>query len=83
MLIKSQDGKQIVNLDNCISISITGDNHVIAFYPFYDGWDKLGTYSSTAKAQKVLDWMLELFDEYVKDQAFGVFKMPGDEEVEV
>ena len=45
MLIKSQNGIQIVNLDNCISISFDGNNHIIAFYPFVDGYDKLGKYS--------------------------------------
>lgn len=100
MLIKSQNGTQIVNLDNCISISIDGNNHIIAFYPFVDGYDKLGKYSSIEKAQRVLNWIWEcyrmfqllklnsygnpkeLFDEYVADQNFELFRMPNDEEVE-
>lgn len=61
MLIESQDGKQIINLDNCTSLSISGDNHIIAFYPFYDGWDKIGKYSSNEKAKKVLDWILNCY----------------------
>lgn len=59
MLIKSQNGRQIINLDNCISIGITGDNYIIVFYPFYDGWDKIGGYSSNEKAKKVLDRILD------------------------
>lgn len=59
MLIKSQDGKQIINLNNCIKIVITNDNSITVYYPFADGWSKIGSYSSTEKAQKVLDWILD------------------------
>ena len=62
VLLKSQNGKQIINLDNCTSIGITGDNNIIAFYPLYDGWDKIGEYSSNKKAQKALDWILDSYN---------------------
>lgn len=62
MLIKSQDGKHIINLDNCTSIDITRDNCIVVFYPGYEGWDKIGEYSSNEKAQKVLNWILDSYN---------------------
>lgn len=59
MLIKCQNEMQVVNLDMCVAVSIDEDNHVIAFYPFDNGFDFLGTYSTKAIAQKALSWLLD------------------------
>lgn len=61
MLIKSQDGKQIVNMDNCIAINSDEDNRIVAVYPIESAWDELGRYSSDDKAQKVLGWILNFY----------------------
>lgn len=61
MLIKSQNGKQIINLDNCVSVNCDEDNHIVATYPIERAWADLGTYSSETKAQKVLDWILDSY----------------------
>lgn len=62
MLIKSHNGKHIINLDNCTSIDITRNNCIVVFYPACEGWDKIGEYSSNEKAQKVLNWILDNYN---------------------
>ena len=78
MLIRSQDKRRIVNVNNCNLIAtmiscetkhnITVDGMVI------------GTYSTEEKAIKVLDMIQNNFEDYIKNV---VFQMPQDEEVEV
>lgn len=62
MLIKSQDGKQIINLDNCVSINCDEYNHIVVVSPFQNARDELGRYSSETKAQKTLDWILDCYN---------------------
>lgn len=69
MLIKCQNEVQVVNLDMCVTVSIDEDNHVVAYYPFDNGWDYLGTYSTKEKAQKALIWLMDCYN---MNQLFSV-----------
>lgn len=93
MLIRTQNKKGIVNLDNIDTID-THDKQVRYFSGGgIDTMGLLGTYSTEEKAIKVLDMICE---EYARNQAYidtgkklafvpikMVFQMPQDEEVEV
>lgn len=98
MIIRSQDKKYIVNLDNIIEIAVHEKNVVCKGVYSYVGL--LGTYSTEEKAIKVLDMITEEYgkhlygkggqmataDIYIQPFAFippKVFQMPSDEEVEV
>lgn len=77
MLIKSQNGKQIINLDNSVSVNCDEDNHIVATYPIERAWADLGTYSSETKAQKVLDWILDCYNMNLLIQS-PIFKVARD-----
>lgn len=55
MLIRSQNKKELLNLDNAVSISVDDDNEIIIAYGFDHAWDRMGNYSTEEKAIKVLD----------------------------
>ena len=94
MIIRSQDKKIIVNLNNIDTIDIA-DLQVRCFNGVFDTAVVIGTYSTEEKAIKVLDMIQDKYAEYAKvASAFGedirglyvlprVFQMPQDEEVEV
>lgn len=99
MIIRSQDKKCIVNLDNidCIYYS-NKENGIIVFNG--EAKSHIGKYSTEEKSIKVLDMIQEEYekhyygqggpmatvDYYVPPFAFippKVFQMPSDEEIEV
>ena len=98
MIIRSQNKKSIVNIDNTFEISVHDKKVVVS--GSYSAVGLLGTYSTEEKAIKVLDMIqkeygrhyygeggsLATINHYVEPFAFippKVFQMPSDEEVEV
>lgn len=78
MLIRSQDNKKIINLDNVESISVsTLDGSAV----IWCGSRLIGEYSTEQKAIKVLD-MLERRCLEVIGYKHSTFQMPADDEVE-
>lgn len=79
MLIRSQDKRMIVNLDNICTVSASPEKHSEDIY-VEDGTGSLmvGRYSTKAKAMKVLDMMQEAYINGHID-----YQIPGDSEVEV
>lgn len=90
MLIRSQDKKKIINLDNVLNISVTtlDGSEVI-----WCGGRIVAEYSTEAKAIKVLDMIEKKYMEYVCISSIStgvhsvytipkVFQMPADDEVE-
>lgn len=99
MIIRSQDKKSIVNMDNIDTIDIR-ENLIRAFNGGNDMGINIGKYSTEEKAIKVLNMIQEEYgkhyygqggqmataDIYIQPFAFippKVFQMPSDEEVEV
>lgn len=98
MLIRSQDKKSLVNLNNTCQLFIgrSNDTNTKIYADFQDGIsDAIGTYSTEAKAIKVLDAIASAYtntesnyrvadDSYwqsIRDACL-VLEMPSDEEVE-
>lgn len=95
MLIRSQDKKSLVNLDNIESIDICGykvdglrttqdEDNANVWYIAYSGYEKMlfiGHYSTEAKAIKVLDKIQDYHTNTINARC-RVFQMPSDEEVE-
>ena len=85
MIIRSQDKKVIVNLDNIDTIDIA-DLQVRCFNGVFDTAVVIGTYSTEEKAIKVLDMIQNAYVKCEANTAWGddiAFQMPSDEEVEV
>ena len=94
MLIRSQSGNSLINLNHSVGIGITEafDGVLIMCQSTTDEY-KLGKYSSEEKAIKVLDMIEEHVNEpiYHTDVGDGeiaeyrhtTFTMPEDDEVEV
>jgi hypothetical protein len=93
MLIRTQDKKSILNLDNIMGIYTNIENPTRAIKEEYEtnieyyfkGAGILGTYSSEKKALKVLDMIQDTYtegNEWLR-AAGKVFVMPADEEVNV
>lgn len=85
MIIRSQDKKGIVNLNNIDTLCIE-QNHcgcdVVCFNGLRESRSKIGEYSTEEKAIKVLDMICDA----CRNVAFTdgvVFRMPADEDVEV
>lgn len=79
MIIRSQDKKMIINFDSASNIYMHGTE---IWANTYHGIAKLGTYSTEAKAIKVLD----MIEDACRNMPFTdgiVFRMPSDVEVEV
>lgn len=95
MLIRSQDKKWLINLDNIELVSIHGyrvdskrvyedEENANTWYVTFVAQDNspfVGHYSTEAKAIKVLD-MIENAWENQTEKFRHVFSMPSDEEVE-
>ena len=92
MIIRSQDKKGFVNLENIDTVCMNDEFDIYAF----NGTSKsfIGEYSTEEKAIKVLDMIQNVYIQYgtIKDGlgsihgAFNIpkcFQMPSDEEVEV
>lgn len=84
MLIRSQDKKSLINMDNVTDLSVktyVGDSEIMACYTTdQEYYQCIGKYSDESKAIKVLD---RIYDAYAMANInFNVvFQMPQDEEV--
>ena len=81
MLIRSQDNKKIINLDNVESISVsTLDGSAV----IWCGSRLIGEYSTEERAIKVLDMFERRYLDFCCNyhSKSGVFQMPADDEVE-
>ena len=76
MLIRSQDKRILINMNNVSSIEVC-DNELRIFADDGETIYDLGSYSTKAKAMKVLDMIQEAYANGHID-----FQMPADSEVE-
>ena len=76
MLIRSQDKRILINMNNVSSIEV-GDNELRIFADDGETIYDLGSYSTRAKAIKVQDMMQEAYINGHID-----YQIPGDSEVE-
>ena len=88
MLIRSQDKRILINMNNVSSIEV-GDNELRIFADDGETIYDLGSYSNKAKAMKVLDMIQEAYERYEYEKAFKTgltlfetFQIPEDSEVE-
>ena len=88
MLIRSQDKRILINMNNVSSIEV-GDNELRIFADDGETIYDLGSYSTKAKAMKVLDMIQEAYERYEYEKIFKTgltlfetFQMPEDSEVE-
>lgn len=88
MLIRSQNKRILINMNNVSSIEV-GDNELRIFADDGETIYDLGSYSTKAKAMKVLDMIQDAYCKFMSvknDDAWGgkesVFYMPEDSEVE-
>lgn len=77
MLIRSQNKRILINMNNVSSIEV-GDNELRIFADDGETIYDLGSYSTKAKAMKVLDMIQEAYVNGHID-----YQIPGDSEVEV
>ena len=89
MLIRSQNKRILINMNNVSSIEV-GDNELRIFADDGETIYDLGSYSTKAKAMKVLDMIQEAYERYEYEKVFKTgltlfetFQMPEDSEVEV
>ena len=89
MLIRSQDKRILINMNNVSSIEV-GDNELRIFADDGETIYDLGSYSTKEKAIKVLDMIQEAYERYEYEKAFKTgltlletFQMPEDSEVVV
>lgn len=82
MLIRSQDKKVLVNLDNATSLYIS-NKRVHAYYNDPENYDVVGEYSTEEKAIKALDMIQGTYSKYNAGHLnAAVFQMPQDSEVD-
>ena len=88
MLIRSQDKRILINMNNVSSIEV-GDNELRIFADDGETIYDLGSYSNKAKAMKVLDMIQEAYERYEYEKVFKTgltlfetFQIPEDSEVE-
>ena len=88
MLIRSQDKRILINMNNVSSIEV-GDNELRIFADDGETIYDLGSYSTKAKAMKVLDMIQEAYERYEYEKVFKTgltlfetFQIPKDSEVE-
>ena len=79
MLIRSQDKKSLINMDNVTDLSVVNGSEIMTD----QGYRCIGKYSDKAKAIKVLNIIQDAYISNSIDGDFPVFQMPTDEEVEV
>ena len=87
MLIRSQDKRILINMNNVSSIEV-GDNELRIFADDGETIYDLGSYSTRAKAMKVLDMVQDAYERYEYEKVFKTgltlfetFQMPKDSEV--
>jgi hypothetical protein len=95
MLIRSQDKKSLINMDNVTDLSVVSDSEIMACYTTDQGYQRIGKYSDESKAIKVLD-MIQMANFRVEKMKMiyshsghlsnsciqdFTFQMPQDEEV--
>ena len=87
MLIRSQDKRILINMNNVSSIEV-GDNELRIFADDGETIYDLGSYSTKAKAMKVLDMIQEAYERYEYEKVFKTgltlfetFQIPEDSEV--
>lgn len=93
MIIRSQDKRGIVNLNNIDSITVKEYSHdICAFNGTMESEILIGKYSTEEKAIKVLDMIQEAYSRmedikcgavYAQKYDSFCFQMPDDEDVEV
>jgi hypothetical protein len=94
MLIRSQDKKSLINMDNVTDLSVVSGSEIMACYTTDQGYQRIGKYSDESKAIKVLDMIQDTYTPSAGEvQAYidgaipkvvldnRVFQMPQDEEV--
>jgi len=82
MLIRSQDKKNLINMDNVTDLSVVSGSEIMACYTTDQGYQRIGKYSDEAKAIKALDMIQEFYNRYKYDvEMSDTFQMPQDEEV--
>lgn len=77
MLIRSQDKRILINMNNVLSIEM-GDDRLRIFADNGDAIYDIGEYSTEAKVMKVLNMIQEAYVNGHID-----YQMPADSEVEV
>lgn len=89
MLIRSQNKRILINMNNVSSIEV-GDNELRIFADDGETIYDLGEYSTKVKAMKVLDMIQEAYERYEYEKAFKTglalfetFQMPEDGSVVV
>jgi hypothetical protein len=80
MLIRSQDKKRLINLDNVQRIDAYG-RKIGAVAANDDCYVEIGDYGSEAKAIKVLDMIQGTWENQTERFKYA-FQMPSDEDVE-
>ena len=80
MIIRSQNKKELHNLDTIKMISVTTNS--LKYFVEVNSQKVIGTYSTEEKAVKVLD-MIEDAHRSMSFTDGVVFRMPADEDVEV
>lgn len=80
MLIRSQDKKSLINMDNVTDLSVVRGSEIMAYYTTDQDYQRIGKYSDESKAIKVLD---RIYDAYAMANInFNiVFQMPQESEV--
>jgi len=84
MLIRSQDKKSLINMDNVTDLSVVSGSEIMACYTTDQGYQRIGKYSDEAKAIKVLDMIQGAYARFCSGNTYSdaVYQMPADEEVE-
>lgn len=89
MLIRSQNKRILINMNNVSSLEVS-DNELRIFADNGEAIYDIGEYSTKAKAIKVLDMIQEAYCKFMSvknDDAWSgkesVFYMPEDSEVEI
>ena len=89
MLIRSQDKRILINMNNVSSIEV-GDNELRIFADDGETIYDLGSYSTRAKAMKLLDMVQDAYERYEYEKVFKTgltlfetFQMPEDGSAEV
>jgi hypothetical protein len=94
MLIRSQDKKSLINMDNVTDLSVVSGSEIMACYTTDQGYQRIGKYSDKSKAIKVLNMIQDTYTPSAGEvQAYidgaipkvvldnRVFQMPQDVEV--
>ena len=83
MLIRSQDKKSLINMDNVTDLSVVSGSKIMACYTTdLEYYQCIGKYSDKSKVIKVLDMIQDAYKSNSIDGDFPVFQMPSDEELE-